>query len=130
MSIKPARFGNFHTECCYKIKKPTSKFNRKRKPVIQSSYIRIKYYNLLYKSISHPLTKKTKQKTYMNITIPSVKNRKIRERKQKQKKLTIYKLEKSKAIVHEPEAKKTTLIIPNVLTDMKNVKSIRRCLEK
>jgi len=66
----------------------------------------------------------------MNITIPSVKNRKIRERKQKQKKLTIYKLEKSKAIVHEPEAKKTTLIIPNVLTDMKNVKSIRRCLEK
>lgn len=106
MSIKPARFGNFHTECCYKIKKPTSKFNRKRKPVIQSSYIRIKYYNLLYKSISHPLTKKTKQKTYMNITIPSVKNRKIRERKQKQKKLTTYKLKKSKAIVHEPEAKK------------------------
>jgi len=84
----------------------------------------------LYKSISHPLTKKTKQKTYMNITIPSVKNRKIRERKQKQKKLTTYKLKKSKAIVHEPEAKKTTLIIPNVLTDMKNVKSIRRCLEK
>jgi hypothetical protein len=42
----------------------------------------------------------------MNITIPSVKNRKIRERKQKQKKLTTYKLKKSKAIVHEPEAKK------------------------
>jgi len=86
LSIKPARFGNFHTECCYKIKKPTSKFNRKRKQVIQSSYIRIKYYNLLYKSISHPLTKKTKQKTYINITIPSVKTEKYeKENKTKQK---------------------------------------------
>jgi len=129
LSIKPARFGNFHTECCYKIKKPTSKFNRKRKQVIQSSYIRIKYYNLLYKSISHPLTKKTKQKTYMNITIPSVKTEKY-EKENKQKKLTTYKLKKSKSYCTQTRSKKTTLIIPNVLTDMKNVKSIRRCLEK
>ena len=101
MSIKPARFGNFHTECCYKIKKPTSKFNRKRKQVIQSSYIRIKYYNLLYKSISHPLTKKTKQKTYINITIPSVKTEKY-EKENKQKKTNLPISEKNqKAIVHK-----------------------------
>merc|ERR1712008_312220 len=72
------------TECCYKIrKKPTSKFNRKRKQVIQSSYIRIKYYNLLYKSISHPLTKKTKQKNLYKYYHTFSQNRKIRERKKK-----------------------------------------------
>merc|ERR1712037_580507 len=115
LSIKPARFGNFHTECCYKIKKPTSKFNRKRKQVIQSSYIRIKYYNLLYKSISHPLTKKTKQKNLYEYYHTFSQNRKIRERKQK-----------SKNYCTQTRSKKTTLIIPNVLTDMKNVKSNRR----
>merc|ERR1712051_213626 len=101
------------TECCYKIQKPTSKFNRKRKQVIQSSYIRIKYYNLLYKSISHPLTKKNKAKNLYEYYHTFSQNRKIRERKQ------------TKSYCTQARSKKTTLIIPNVLTDMKNVKSIR-----
>merc|ERR1712037_1067959 len=102
---------------------------RKRKQVIQSSYIRIKYYNLLYKSISHPLTKKNKAKNLYEYYHTFSQNRKIRERKQT-KKLTTYKLKKSKSYCTQTRSKKTTLIIPNVLTDMKNVKSIRRCLEK
>jgi len=59
----------------------------------------------LYKSISHPLTKKTKQKTYMNITIPSVKTEKY-EKENKQKKLTTYKLKKSKSYCTQTRSKK------------------------
>ena len=100
LSIKPARFGNFHTECCYKIKKPTSKFNRKRKQVIQSSYIRIKYYNLLYKSISHPLTKNKAKNLYKYYHTFS-QNRKIRERKQTKKTNLPISEKNQKAIVHK-----------------------------